>query len=157
ISNNGRTFRFTLRDDLKWSDGRPITSADFQFAWDNASNPDNDWVGLDDVERVESFRTPDAKTIEVTLKETLARFLAYGTAAMISPIPRHVWEGKPWYDADRNPEVLKPSVVSGPYMPDEISAERHSYKRNPNWWGKAPNIEQIVFVPASPTTTLELL
>src|SRR4051812_5155016 len=37
VSSDGRTYTFTLRDDLKWSDGRPVTSADFQFAWDNAS------------------------------------------------------------------------------------------------------------------------
>lgn len=157
ITNNGRTFTFTLRDNVKWSDGRPITSADFLFAWEHASKEENNFVGLDDLERIESFRTSDAKTIEVTLKEPLARFLALGTAAGIGPLPKHVWEGKPWYDPDRNPEVLKPSVVSGPYLPKEISAERHSYTRNPNWWGKSPNIDEIVFVAASPTTTLELL
>jgi len=69
-----------------------------------------------------------------------------------------VWEGKPWLDPQANPEVRKPTVVSGPYLPDELSAERHSYKRNPNWWGPQPNLDQIVFVSASnPTATLELL
>lgn len=158
ISSSGRTYTFTLRDDTKWSDGRPITAADFQFAWDNASKEENNWVGLDSVvDRIESFRTPDPRTVELTLKEQLARFLAMEVAAGIGPVPKHIWEGKPWLDPQGNPEVLKPSVVSGPYLPDELSVERHSYKRNPNWWGPAPNLDEIVFVAASPTTTLELL
>src|SRR4030095_8878801 len=36
VSNNGKTFTFTLRDNIKWSDGRPITTADFVFAYQNA-------------------------------------------------------------------------------------------------------------------------
>jgi peptide/nickel transport system substrate-binding protein len=159
ITNNGRTFTFTLRDDIKWSDGRPITSADFQFAWDNASKEENNWIGLTGtVDRIETFQTPNPRTIIVTLKEPLARFLATGIAAGIGAIPKHIWEGKPWLDPQANPEVRQPSVVSGPYLPNELSAERHSYKRNPNWWGPTPNLDEIVFISASnPTATLELL
>ena len=101
---------------------------------------------------------PDPKTVIVTLKDPLARFLAMGIASGIGPVPKHIWEGKPWLDPQGNPEVRKPSVVSGPYLPDELSAERHSYKRNPNWWGPAPNLDRIEFISASnPTATLELL
>ena len=46
ISNDGRTFTFTLRDDLKFSDGQPVTSVDFQYAFEQASKKENNWVGL---------------------------------------------------------------------------------------------------------------
>jgi peptide/nickel transport system substrate-binding protein len=158
ISADGKTFTFTLRDDIKWSDGKPITSADFQFAWDNASKKENNWIGLTStIDRIQSFKTPDAKTVEVTLKEQLAKFLALGIASGISPVPRQVWEGKPWLDATANPEVLKPSVVPGPYAIKEITAESASYTRNPNFWGKQPNLDQVTFVGANPNTVLELL
>jgi peptide/nickel transport system substrate-binding protein len=156
ISADGRTYTFTLRDDIKWSDNRPITTADFIFAFENASKPENNFVGLDDLERIQTYRALDAKTLEVTLKEPLARFLALGTVDA-GAIPKHIWEGKAWLDPVANPEILRPSVVSGPYLPKELSAERHSYVRNPNYWGKQPNIDEIVFVGASPATTLELL
>lgn len=156
VSPDGRTYTFTLRDDIKWSDGRPITSADFLFTWENASKPENNYVGLDDLERIASFRAPDPKTVEISLKEPLARFLALGTVNM-GPVPKHVWEGKPWLDPVGNPEILKPTVVSGPFLPKEVTVEKHSYVRNGNYWGKQPNIDEIVFVSASPTTALELL
>jgi peptide/nickel transport system substrate-binding protein len=158
VSADGRTFTFTLRDDIKWSDGKPITSADFLFAWQNAIKTENNYVGVTDLqERVESYKTPDAKTIEVTLKEKLARFLALGQVADIGPVPKHIWEGKPWLDATANPEVIKPTVVSGPYMIKEITAERATYTRNTSWWGKSPNLNEIAFIGSNPNTVLELL
>jgi oligopeptide transport system substrate-binding protein len=58
ISSDGRMYTFTLREGLKWSDGQPVTSADFQFAWDNASKVENSFVGLDDLQRIIPFRLP---------------------------------------------------------------------------------------------------
>ncbi len=156
VSADARTYTFVLRDDIKWSDNRPITVDDFLFAFENASKPENNYVGLDDLERIQTFRALDSRTLEVTLKEPLARFLALSTVS-IGPVPKHVWEGKPWLDPVGNPEILKPTVVNGAYLPKEIGAERHSYTRNPNYWGKQPNIDEVVFVAATPTTTLELL
>lgn len=158
ISSDGRVYTYTLRDDIKWSDGKPITSADFQFAWDNASKKENNWVSYSTtVERIESVRTPDAKTVEFTLKQPLAKFLGINLTRDVVPVPKHVWEGKPWLDAQANPEVVKPTVVSGPYLPKELTAERHTYTRNPNYWGKQPNLDEISFIQANPQTIVELL
>ncbi len=35
----GRSFTFTLRPDLKWSDGSPLTAADFEYAWKRILDP----------------------------------------------------------------------------------------------------------------------
>lgn len=157
ISNGNRTYTYTLRDDIKWSDGRPVTAADFQFAWEQARKPENNWVGLSStVARIESFNASE-KTVEVTLKESLARLLGLSLSGSIGPVPKHIWEGKPWLDPQGNPELLKPTVVAGPYLPKEVGAERHVFGRNPNWWGKEANLDEIVFVNASAQTVLELL
>ncbi|MFN3166538.1 MAG: peptide ABC transporter substrate-binding protein [Phycisphaeraceae bacterium] len=36
VSEDGLTYTFTLRDDAKWSDGRPVTAHDFVYAWRRA-------------------------------------------------------------------------------------------------------------------------
>ncbi|MGB0768441.1 MAG: peptide ABC transporter substrate-binding protein [Phycisphaeraceae bacterium] len=36
ISDDGLTYTFTLRDDAKWSDGKPVTAHDFLYAWRRA-------------------------------------------------------------------------------------------------------------------------
>ena len=157
VSNGNKTYTFTLRPNLKWSDGRPITAADFQLAWEQASKRENNWVGFGTtIPRIESFKA-EGMTITVTLKEALSRLLALSTVNAIGPVPAHIWQGKSWLDAAANPELIKPTVVNGPYMPKDLGAEQHIFTKNPNWWGKAPNLNEVVFVNASPQTVLELL
>jgi len=38
-SPDGRTFTFTLRPDARWTDGRNVTAADFQYAWLRVLDP----------------------------------------------------------------------------------------------------------------------
>jgi len=156
-SADGKTFTFTLRDGMKWSDGEPITSADFQFAYDNASKEENNCVCLDDLERIDTFRTPDPKTIVVTLKDPLARFIAIATVSMISPVPRHKWQGKSWTDPTANAEILLPTAVAGPFIPTEANAEGVTLKRNPSFFGKPPLLDGVQFIVANPNTVLNLV
>src|SRR6266498_3680528 len=46
VSADGKTFTFQLRDDLKWSDGSPISVDDFTFAYEQASRDDSRYVPL---------------------------------------------------------------------------------------------------------------
>ena len=34
------TYTFTLRDGIKWSDGQPVTAADFEYTWKRLANPE---------------------------------------------------------------------------------------------------------------------
>ena len=80
ISSDGKTFSFTLRDDLKWSDGSAVTVDDFQFAYDQASREDNRYVQLDILQDIGTAGTlhviymdPDVSSIPVeTIQSTLA-------------------------------------------------------------------------------------
>jgi ABC-type transport system substrate-binding protein len=83
VSADGKTYTFTLRSDLKWSDGSPITIDDFQFAWDNASKKENDFVGLDQLAEIAGYKTTPPSTIEVTLTEAKPREVALGTVGII--------------------------------------------------------------------------
>ncbi len=40
VSDDGLTWTFHLREDAKWSNGTPVTAADFVFAWQRAVDPD---------------------------------------------------------------------------------------------------------------------
>ncbi len=39
ITNNGKTYLFTLRPDGKWSNGDPVTASDFVYGWRRAIEP----------------------------------------------------------------------------------------------------------------------
>lgn len=40
VSDDGITWTFNLRDDVKWSNGDPVTAHDFEYAWKYALNPE---------------------------------------------------------------------------------------------------------------------
>jgi oligopeptide transport system substrate-binding protein len=40
VSEDGKTVTFTLRDDLKWTNGQKVTAQDFEYAWKRTISPD---------------------------------------------------------------------------------------------------------------------
>ena len=59
VSNDGRTYTFYLRDDVRFHDGRGVKAQDFKYSWQRACDPDTrsqtaatylgDIVGVKDV------------------------------------------------------------------------------------------------------------
>src|SRR5262249_8813 len=160
ISADGKTYTFTLRNDLKWSDGSPVTVDDFQFAWDNASKPENQFVELDQLAEIASYKTmPDTRTIEITLQDQKARDVALGTVNVVGPIPKKIWENKSWGDASANPEILNPSVVLGPYKVQDFKiAEGATFVAVNTYPGGQAKIPQVQILPGQqPTVAYEAL
>jgi oligopeptide transport system substrate-binding protein len=74
------TYTYTLKDGLKWSDGKDVTADDFVFAWKRAASLDlaADYGymfevvdGYDDEKNDLNVQATDAKTIVVTLKNAV--------------------------------------------------------------------------------------
>ena len=40
LSDDGTVYTFHIREDANWSNGEPVTAADFVFAWQRAVDPD---------------------------------------------------------------------------------------------------------------------
>lgn len=96
------TYTYTLRDGLKWSDGKDLTAADFVFAWNRAASAelaaDYGYMfevvkGYDEVSAVDdegAALNPDAKlaveaTDEKTLVVTLANAVSYWNELLAFP------------------------------------------------------------------------
>jgi peptide/nickel transport system substrate-binding protein len=159
VSADGKTYTFTLRPDLKWSDGSPITVDDFQFAWDSASKKENDFVGLDQLEEIAAYRTTAPNTIQVTLTEPKPRDVALGTVGIIGPVPKRVWANKPWNDPTANPEINKPSVVLGPFRVQDFKvAEQATFVPVDTYYVGKPRVPQVqILAGQQPTVALEAL
>jgi peptide/nickel transport system substrate-binding protein len=157
VSSDGKTFTFQLRDDLKWSDGSPITVDDYVFAYEQASRDDSRYVQLDIVQDIASFRALDKTTIEVALREAKPRDVALGIANVIGPVPKRVWEGKSWTDTSTNTEILNPSVVLGPFRAQEFKiAERAVYTPVDTYYGARPRVPRVeMLANQQPTVAYE--
>lgn len=145
ISEDGRTITFTLRDDLTWSDGTPLTSADFVFTYEMAVNPANTVGSTYPYDQVESIATPDPQTVVVTFAEPFAPWLS---TFWHSILPAHVLQ--PVFDADGTLDAaewnLAPTVGIGPYRFEEWESGSFArFVRNENWHGEPPNIDEIFF------------
>jgi peptide/nickel transport system substrate-binding protein len=65
VSPDGLTHTWTLRPDLTWEDGRPVTAADYAFTFRMIRNPDVDTTLRDGYRLVESFEEIDARRFRV--------------------------------------------------------------------------------------------
>ncbi|MBZ0287179.1 MAG: hypothetical protein K8I30_06160, partial [Anaerolineae bacterium] len=68
ISEDGRTYTFTIRDNWFWSDGAPVTANDVKYVWDAMQDPNLAANGnlLPLLDQVESVEAPDDQTLVVT-------------------------------------------------------------------------------------------
>lgn len=100
ISEDGRTYIFTLREDAKWSNGEPITAHDFVYSWTKLVTPEtaapNAYL-LDSVVNGYEVRTgakaPEElgitalsdKELQVELVDPLPSFLTLISIAWLAP------------------------------------------------------------------------
>ena len=149
ISEDGKTITMKLRQDLKWSDGTPLTSKDFIFTYQMAVDPNNTVASAYPYDNVESMEAPDDYTVVIYFAEPFAPWLATFWHGII---PEHIL--KPVYEAegsiDSAPWNLAPTVGCGPFVFVEWeSASFARFVRNENYWGTPSKIDEIFmrFVP----------
>jgi ABC-type transport system substrate-binding protein len=68
-ADDGKTFTFSLRRDMKWSDGKPITAQDFAWTFEQANRPQNNYPYRASFDALAAFVAKDEYTLVVTLKQ----------------------------------------------------------------------------------------
>lgn len=157
ISEDGKQIVFTLRENLKWSDGEPLTAEDVVFTFNdlilNPEIPSNQRDGFRVGDRGEfpTVRQLDERRIEVKVPEPFAPFLLSMGASIL---PAHALrksvetkepDGTPEFVAkwgiDTPPEEI---IVNGPYqLVDYKVGERLVFRRNPYYWQTDVQGEQL--------------
>ena len=116
ISDDGTVYTFTLRDDYTWTDGTPITSADFLYAYDALASGALDSPLIGSVSSVASVEAPDAQTVVVTF--TAADCSALSTIDDIPPVPAHVFNelfGTDYAAINESEFNTNPTVTAGEF------------------------------------------
>lgn len=111
ISEDGMTYTFTLRDDMFWSDGTQVTSADYKYSFDaivsGETNTALTYV-LDDLAAVDA---PDAQTVVVTLNAPSCAALS--NISFVPVVPAHIFSERFPTFADMNEaDILATGDVS---------------------------------------------
>jgi peptide/nickel transport system substrate-binding protein len=150
ISPDYTVFTFTLRSGLFWSDGEPITSEDYKWTFDQFMKPENEYPYREVFNFVESYEAPDPRTIVITVKEKFCP--AFEGSDAVVPLPKHVWEKYDWKDPEKNPEIMHPTVFSGPFKLKEWVKDDHViFEANDNYYRGRPRLDTytIRIVPES--------
>jgi len=157
ISQDGLSYTFTLREGVKWHDGKPFTSADVKWTYDDLIKEGTKAQAFRIITSLKSVEAPDAKTVTFRLKEQDALFLV-GLAGYYGAnvLPKHLYEGT---DARKNPYNQKP-VGTGPFKVIEAVPGSHTtMEANPDYYGLGPYLDKLIFkvVPnlATMMSTLE--
>ncbi len=156
IRDDGLTYVFHLRDDVRWSDGRPVTAGDFEFALKRVLDPAtaSPYANLlYDIKSARAFhrgeisdggtvgiRACDDVTLLVELESPVAYFLQLMAHPATLPVPRHVIQelGPAWAE----PENL---VTNGPFQLDSWQkGQPLALVRNPRYHGlSSGNVQRV--------------
>ncbi len=140
ISPDQKTYTFHLRAGLKWSDGKPFSSADVVFTLKDVAKFNTYQTQM--LPNMESVEAPDANTVVVTLKAPLAAALEGFDKEVLPLMPKHIYEGT---DVLQNPANRNP-VGLGPYKLQAFEQGRSlTFVRNPNYWDQPkPYLDGLV-------------
>lgn len=140
VDLDGRRLTFQLRTDIFWSDGSPILATDYIFAF-NSALKETRYPHLADLQHIRSVEGPNNQTLVFTFDDRYATM--FETIKLIEPLPEKVWRVYPFSNPDRNPEINRPSVVSGPYLPD---ATAQNFTPTTNYFLGRANFDKISLI-----------
>jgi peptide/nickel transport system substrate-binding protein len=87
------------------------------------------------------------------LKDARPRDVALSVANVIAPVPKQVWSGRSWTDPASNPEILNPSVVLGPFKPEDVSSRDHaSFVPVDTYYAGKPRVPRVEIVGSAQTS-----
>jgi oligopeptide transport system substrate-binding protein len=156
VNADATEYTFTLRDGLQWSDGTPLTAADFEYSWKRVLDPatkseytsamyplkngaaiDAGEIPLEEL----GVKATDEKMLVATLEGPTPYFPLLAATWTFYPVPKHVVdaEGEAWVEAGK-------MVSNGPYI---LTAWEHDQSMtleiNPNYFGEKPTITKAEF------------
>jgi ABC-type oligopeptide transport system substrate-binding subunit/class 3 adenylate cyclase/ribosomal protein L40E len=161
VSDGGRKYTFHLRDDVRWSDGTPLTARDFEYSWKRALDPKTQAPSggaadlLSDIKGARAFHAGlagrdgvgvhavDPTTLQVELEGATGYLLSLLSREATFAVPRHVVEA-------RGPDWTSMAhiVSSGPFhLKDWRSGLRIILAHNPEYSGRAAgNLQQVELI-----------
>ena len=147
-SSDGKTWTFTVRTGVKFSDGVPLTAKDVAYTFNRVLQKDSvegtNWLSY--LQGVKSVTAPDDTTVVMKLAKPVATL----PLLPIPIVPEHIWKSvseKQVKSYAAAPTSGKPVVGSGPFRLVSGRADGSTFKfeANPDYWGGAPHIDEVIF------------
>ncbi|HSC70327.1 MAG TPA: ABC transporter substrate-binding protein, partial [Candidatus Methylomirabilis sp.] len=150
VSEDGKTYTFKLRPNVKFSGGNPLTSADFKWSFERVKNlKSNPAFYLDPVAEIQ---TPDPLTLVLKLKAPNPALLAILSSPSLGAVDSKLVaqkggvSGPEAKSSDKAESFLNSqSAGTGAFILSSYVPEQEIVLvRNPNHWRPAPAVDRIV-------------
>lgn len=154
ISKDQKTITFKLKPNLKWADGKPLTSTDMLFTWQAVIDPKLASPYASDFQLVKKAEAPSPLVFTVTYDQAYAP--ALDSWAGLQVLPEHLLKGQDLHTTNfaRNP------VGSSYYKLDSWAhGENIKLSRNPHSVLGQAKIDKLVtrMIPDNSAQFLELM
>lgn len=148
---------WTLREDVEWSDGEPLTARDLQFTYETMMNEGLNVGSRAGYELITDTEVVDPRTWRAEFSEPYApyRSLFSGNDAVL---PAHVLEGEDfgavWRDGIIDPATGE-GIASGPFVFQAWErGESLTVTRNERYWGEPAMLDEITWTWAESSAAL---
>jgi peptide/nickel transport system substrate-binding protein len=142
VSEDGTTFTYTVRDDLTWSDGEPMTAHDMAFTL-NLYSEKHAYLPQGYLTTVTSVEAPDDTTVVLKTEKPTSLYSGAVPYMYTYILPEHVWS-----EHAQEPKQYDnvPNVGSGPFFIAEYQrGEFVRMERNPHWNGAEPHFDELIY------------
>jgi peptide/nickel transport system substrate-binding protein len=148
-AKGGTIYTFHLRRGVRFSNGRPMTSADVKFSIDQSRAATKGWGYID--QAIKSVSAPNPQTVVIHLKYRWAPFLSDISTFSNGIVPKG-------YLGQTKAQFYKHPVGTGPFMWDKrVVGQTVTLKRNPFYWQKGkPYLDSVTFSFVSDDNTRQL-
>lgn len=128
LSEDKLTWEFKLREDAKFTDGKPVTAEDVVFTYETAKKSGS----TVDLVHMKQVKALDNHTVQFTLQKPQSTFVY--TAASIGIVPKHAY----------NESYSTAPIGSGPYKLEEWKQGQQAiFVRNDNFYGDKGHFKKV--------------
>ncbi|MFB7933258.1 ABC transporter substrate-binding protein [Streptomyces sp. NPDC056039] len=143
VADGGRTYTYTLRDGVEFSDGEPLTAADVVYTYRTALDAKTNNTFKSELDAVKKVEASGDDKVVFTLKYPYAAFAA---RTVLPIVPEHIAG-----EQDPNTGTFNTRPVgTGPYVLSKWSkGEKLTFKANPRYWGGKPKVKTFTMAVIS--------
>ncbi|MBX3144626.1 MAG: glutathione ABC transporter substrate-binding protein [Trueperaceae bacterium] len=148
MSDDGQSWTVTLRDDVTFHNGAPLTAEVVKYSMERFTSPANAYTFAFLLNTITSIDVIDDHTLVFNLNSTFAPFLAHLTHTSTAIVHPDV------VPADRSAFDESNPVGTGPFrFASWQRGERIDLERNEAYWGEQPGVSGVAFLNVPEDTT----
>ncbi|GIP59128.1 oligopeptide ABC transporter substrate-binding protein [Paenibacillus sp. FSL W8-0186] len=171
VSEDGRTFTFTIRDNVNWHDGKPVTAEDWEFAHEVIAHKDydgprygSDFTNIEGLVEYREGKADKISGIKVLSDKKLQITYIKSTPSLLTgsiwtyPLAKHIFGDMEVAKMSSSSAVREKPISFGPFKVESIvPGESVVYVKNPDYWRGEPHLDKVVLKVINPTTIVQQL